>query len=78
MIPSVCECDYMRVFRGFRERELQCVSEALRQLQLPPPLPPPAPSFHVLLTSHHFLMIKDPHRTGVMQCVMDQNELGNM
>lgn len=36
----------------------------------------PTPSFHVLFASHQFLLIKDRHRTGVMRCVTNQNELG--
>lgn len=38
--------------------------------------PSPPPSFHVLFASHQFLLIKDRHRTGVMRCVTNQNELG--
>lgn len=32
VILSVCECEYTCVFRDFREKELQSVSEALQWL----------------------------------------------
>lgn len=57
---------------GHQRKGVQSVPEPLSQWQLYLS----ALSFNVLFARHQFLVIKDPHRIGVMWCVTNQNELG--
>lgn len=67
----VCECECMCVFQDFRGRELQSVPEPPQLLQLSP-----APSLNLFFAGHHFLTIREPHRTGVLRWVTNQNGPG--